>query len=55
MSMYYLREERCIVVDVLEVDLDIGVADQAVAAVVLGEDGEPPLRSATRLITVEWL
>ena len=51
----YLREERGVVIDVLEVDLDIGVADEAVAAVVLSKDGEAPLRSAARFVSVERL
>ena len=55
MLMGYLREERSVVVDVLEVDLDVGVTDQAVAAVVLSEDGEAPLRSAAGFVSVERL
>lgn len=47
-----LREYGGVVVDVLEVDLDVGVADQAFATFVLGEDGEAPLRAAVRLISV---
>jgi hypothetical protein len=50
-----LREERRVVVDVLEVDLDVSVADEAVAAVVLREHGEPPLRPAAGLIAVQRL
>ncbi len=51
----YLWKEWSIVVDVLEVDLNIGVAHQPVTAVVLGKDGESPLGPATRFITIEGL
>ena len=51
----HLGEERRVVVDVLQVDLHVGVPDEAVAAIILCEDGESPLRPATRLVTIEWL
>ena len=51
----YLWKEWRIVVDVLQVDLDIGVAYQPVATIVLGKDSETPLRPATRFITIQRL
>ena len=48
-------EERRVVVDILEVDLDIGVSDQAVAALVLGEHGEAPLGPPVRLVPIQGL
>jgi len=51
----YLWKEWRIVVDVLQVDLDIGVAYQPVATIVLGKDSEAPLRPATRFITIQRL
>ena len=50
-----LGEEGRVVVDVLEVDLDVGVAHEAVAAVVLREHREPPLRPPRRLVAVQRL
>ena len=50
-----MRKKRSIVVDILEVDLDVSVPHQTVAALVLGEDREPPLRSSIGLIPVERL
>lgn len=50
-----LREYRGVVIDVLEVDLDVGVTHKTFPALVLGKHGEPPLRSAIRLISVERL
>ena len=50
-----LREQRRVVVDVLEVDHDVGVPHQAVAAVVLGEHGEAPLGAAVGFVTVQGL
>lgn len=50
-----LREHRRVVVDVFQVHLHVSVADQALAAFVLCEHGEPPLRSAVGLISVQWL
>lgn len=50
-----LREEGCVVVDVLEVDLNVRVADKALAALVLCEHGEAPLRPTARLVSVQRL
>lgn len=50
-----LREEGCVVVDVLEVDLNVRVADKALAALVLSEHGEAPLRPTARLVSVQRL
>lgn len=50
-----LREHRRVVIDVLEVHLDVGVANQSLAAFVLREHGEPPLRSTVGLISVQRL
>ena len=50
-----VREEGSVIVYVLEVHLDVGVTDQSVAAFVLGKNGEPPLRSAVGLVSIQWL
>jgi hypothetical protein len=50
-----LWEEWCIVVDILEVDLNISISDQPVAPLILGEDCEPPLWPTVRLVTVQRL
>jgi hypothetical protein len=50
-----LREKRSIVVDVLEVDLHVGVSDEAVTALVLGEHCEPPLGPSIRLVPIQRL
>ena len=54
-SLTDLWEQWRVVVDVLEVDHDVGVPHQAVAAVVLGKHGEAPLGAAVRFVTVQGL
>ncbi len=51
----HLWEEWSIVVDILEVDLNVGISDQSVSAVVLSEHSEAPLRSAARFVAIERL
>lgn len=53
--LFTLREEWSIIVDILEVDLDIRVAHEAIAALVLSKHGEPPLGPAIGLISVQRL
>ena len=50
-----MRKEWSIIVDILEVDLDISVAHQTIASLVLGEHCEPPLRSTIGLVSVQGL
>lgn len=50
-----LRENRCIVIDVFEVDLHICIANKAFSSLVLGKDCESPLRPAKGLISVQRL
>ena len=50
-----VAEERRVVVDVLQVDLHVGVAHQSYAAFVLREHSEPPLRTTVRLIPIQRL
>lgn len=50
-----LREYRGVVVDVLKVNLDVGVTHETFSTLVLGKHGEPPLWSAIRLIPVKRL
>ena len=50
-----MRKKGSIVVDILEVDLDVSVAHQAVASLVLGEDREPPLWPTIWLVPVQRL
>jgi hypothetical protein len=50
-----LREYRGVVIDVLEVDLDVGVTHETLPALVLGKHSEPPLRPAIRLISIQRL
>lgn len=50
-----LREYRGVVVDVLEVNLHVGVTHEALSALVLCKHGEPPLRPAIRLVSVQRL
>lgn len=50
-----LREYRGVVIDVLEVNLDIGVTDEAFSTLVLSKHGEPPLWPAIWLISVQRL
>jgi len=50
-----LREYRGVVVDVLKVNLDIGVTHESFSTFVLGKHGEPPLRSTIWLISVQRL
>lgn len=50
-----LLKERSIVVDVLKVDLDISVADQTFATLVLSKHRELPAGSSSRLVPVQWL
>ena len=49
------RELWSIIVDILEVDLDIGVAHEPIASLVLGKHSEPPLGPAIGLISVKRL
>ena len=53
--MFTLRKERSIIIDILEVDLDIGVAHEPIASLVLGKHSEPPLGPAIGLIPVKRL
>ena len=48
-------EERRVVVDVLQVDLDVGEADQSLTAFVLSEHRETPLRTSVGLIPIQRL
>ena len=50
-----VREQRRVVVDVLQVDLNVGVTDQTLATFVLGEDGETPLRATVGLVAIQRL
>ena len=50
-----LGEERRVIVDVLQVDLHVGVANESVAAVVLSEHCEAPLRPTRGLVAVQRL
>lgn len=53
--MFTLREKWSIIVDILEVDLDIRVAHEAIAALVLSKHSESPLGPAIGLISVQRL
>lgn len=50
-----VREEWRIVVDVLQIDLDVGVTHKSLAFLVLGEHGETPLGTSVGLIAIQWL
>lgn len=50
-----LRKLWCIVVDIFEINLYIGIADKTFATLILGEDGKTPLGPTVRLIAIKRL